>query len=60
MKSKRKIKKSRSLADLRAWRILLAFYEDALKKERVIRALADAHKPFIKELNPLEHKVIWK
>ena len=57
MKRKRRIKKSRSLADLRAWRTLLAFYEDALKKEKAIRALADAHKPFIKELNPLKHQV---
>lgn len=38
MKRKRRIKKRRSLLDLRAWRTLLAFYEDALEKEKVIRA----------------------
>lgn len=46
MKRKRKIKKSRSLADLRAWRTLLAFYEDALEKGKVIHTLANAMKNF--------------
>lgn len=57
MKRKKRIKKYRSLADLRAWRILLAFCESLAEQEKALRALADAHKPFIKELNPLKHQV---
>lgn len=57
MKRKKKIKKNRSLADLRAWRRFLAFYESLIEIEKALRALADAHKPFIKELNPLKHQV---
>ena len=43
MKCKRTIKKYRSLADLRAWRTLLAFYEDALEKGKIIEQLTSAH-----------------
>lgn len=57
MKRKRRIKKSRSLADFRVWRILLALYNNLAEQEKALRALADAHKPFIKELNPLKHQV---
>lgn len=57
MKRKRKTKTYRSLADLRAWRRFLAFYENSIEIEKAIRNLIDAHKPFIKELNPLKHQV---
>ena len=57
MKRKRKTKTYRSLADLRAWRILLAFYEDTIEKEKALSALIEAHIPFAKELKPLEHKL---
>lgn len=57
MKRKRRIKKYRSLADLRVWRILLVLYKSLAVREKALRTLADAHKPFIKELNPLKHQV---
>lgn len=57
MKRKRRIKKSRSLADLRVWRILLAFCEDTIEKEKALSALIEAHILFAKELKPLEHKL---
>ena len=57
MKRKRRIKKSRSLADLRAWRRFLAFYEDTIEKEKALSALIEAHILFVKELEPLEHEL---
>lgn len=57
MKRKKKIKKNRSLADLRAWRRFLAFYEDTIEKEKALSALIEAHILFAKELKPLEHKL---
>ena len=57
MKRKRKTKTYRSLADLRAWRTLLAFYEDTIEKEKALSALIEAHILFAKELKPLEHKL---
>ncbi len=57
MKHKKRIKRSRTLADLRAWRNFVAFYEDCLEKEKALRDLTDAHKLFMEELNPLEHKI---
>ena len=56
-RNKKRIKKHRTLADLLAWRKLLAFYEDCVEKEKALRALIDAHKPFMKESNQLEHKL---
>lgn len=49
MKRKRRIKKYRSLADLRAWRRSLAFYESPIEIEKAIRNLIDAYKSFMKD-----------
>lgn len=49
MKRKRKTKTYRSLADLRAWRILLAFCESLAEQEKALRNLIDAYKPFMKD-----------
>lgn len=49
MKRKKKIKKYRSLADLRAWRILLAFCDSLAEQEKALRNLIDAYKPFMKD-----------
>ena len=49
MKRKRRIKKYKSLADLRACRILLALCESLVEQEKAIRNLIDAYKPFMKD-----------
>ena len=49
MKRKRKTKTYRSLADLRAWRRFLAFYESSIEIKKAIRNLIDAYKPFMKD-----------
>ena len=43
MKYKKRIKKSRSLADLKAWRRLISFYEDVANKSKLIEQLKMAN-----------------